>query len=87
MLNSKGTVYLDYRKDVMRLLEESDQKPDKGQDLREILYRDSLFVPRPLPSDGVEERGSRVEGRIKSVPRTYEMDKSPKWKAGDSSWE
>ncbi len=45
VLNSKGTVYLDYRKDVMRLLEESDQKPDKGQDLREILYRDSLFVP------------------------------------------
>lgn len=45
VLDSKGTVYVDYRKDVMRLLEESDSKPAKGQDLREILYKDSLFVP------------------------------------------
>lgn len=45
VLNSQGVVYVDYRMDVMRILEESGEKPAKEQDLREILYRDSLFVP------------------------------------------
>lgn len=45
VLNNEGVVYVDYRMDVMRTLEASDKKPAKGQDLREFLYRDSLFVP------------------------------------------
>lgn len=44
LVDGKGKIYLDYRVEVMQKLEKEGKQP-KEKDLRELLYRDSYFVP------------------------------------------
>lgn len=45
VMSSDGTVYVDYRTDLMRIIEDMDTKPESGTDIRALLTEDSLFVP------------------------------------------
>lgn len=45
VMGSDGTVYVDYRKDLMRILQESGEVPSETEDIRSLLTADSLFVP------------------------------------------
>lgn len=45
VMGSDGTVYVDYRTDLMRLFEDMDTEPPSDFDLRYLLTEDSLFVP------------------------------------------
>lgn len=45
VMGSDGTVYVDYRTDLMRLMEDMEIAPPSDVDLRYLLTEDSLFVP------------------------------------------
>ncbi|PTX59894.1 hypothetical protein C8P63_11038 [Melghirimyces profundicolus] len=49
LVDRKGVVHVDYRMDVVRMMEESGKEPGKGEDLRRLLVRDSLIVPAYSP--------------------------------------
>lgn len=45
VMGSDGTVYVDYRMDIERLIRETETDPPAGIDVRTLLTEDSLFVP------------------------------------------
>ncbi|MFC4078101.1 hypothetical protein [Salinithrix halophila] len=49
LIDNQGQLFVDYRVDVVQVLEEKKGEPDKDQDLRELLWKDSLFVPAYSP--------------------------------------
>lgn len=49
LIDKKGTLYVDYRMDLVQILEETKKKPEKNMDTRQLLYRDSLFAPAYSP--------------------------------------
>ncbi|OYD09725.1 hypothetical protein [Paludifilum halophilum] len=55
LVDEKGKVYLDYRKDVMQKLEQAEEKPPESKDLRRLLYKDSIFVPVFSPPIRLED--------------------------------
>jgi hypothetical protein len=56
LIDKDGLIYLDYRKDVTRLIQTTKQKPVTG-DLRQFIIKDSLFVPAFSPPMKVGENG------------------------------
>lgn len=49
LIDANGALFLDYRADVLRLMEEKKLKAEEQQDLREWLWQDSLLVPAYSP--------------------------------------
>jgi hypothetical protein len=49
IIDEKGRVYVDYRMDAMRMIQESKQKPSGKEDLRYWMSRHSYFVPAFSP--------------------------------------
>ncbi|SDW58641.1 hypothetical protein SAMN05444487_104192 [Marininema mesophilum] len=49
ILDKKGQLFIDYRSEVMQALENEKKKPSIHKDLRELLWKDSLFVPAYSP--------------------------------------
>lgn len=45
VMDADGTVFVDYRTDLMRILENKDSPPATDVDIRYLLTEDSLFVP------------------------------------------
>lgn len=45
IIDKKGELFLDYRLEVMQALEKEKKQPSSQVDLRELLWKDSLFVP------------------------------------------
>ncbi|WP_054949595.1 hypothetical protein [Numidum massiliense] len=45
LIDSSGTVYVDYRGDLTRLVQKLDTQPPAKKDIRYLLTNDSLFVP------------------------------------------
>lgn len=45
VITGDGEVYIDYQKDLYQILQKEQPKLEAGEDIREILYEDSLFVP------------------------------------------
>lgn len=57
LLDKKGTVYLDYRGDALRMMQEAKQKPAAGEDLRVFLAKNSRFVPAFSPKLYFKQQG------------------------------
>lgn len=55
VMNRQGKLYVDYRPEILRMMQEGKRKKDEAGDLREWLIRDSIFVPARSP-------GMRLEG-------------------------
>lgn len=55
LIDSDGTLHVDYRMDVVQILETLEKKPDSKADLRKVLYADSLFVPAYSPPMHLED--------------------------------
>ncbi|MDR6224512.1 hypothetical protein [Desmospora profundinema] len=49
LIDGDGVLFLDYRAEVVRVMEEQKDKLSDRQDLRELLWKDSLFVPAYSP--------------------------------------
>ncbi|PTM58671.1 hypothetical protein [Desmospora activa] len=49
LINADGELFLDYRAEVMQLLEKEDKDTEKKADLRERLWEDSVYVPAYSP--------------------------------------
>ncbi|WP_409251187.1 hypothetical protein V1502_13625 [Bacillus sp. SCS-153A] len=45
LINGSGEIFVDYRIDLNKLLQENDYEFEKGEDIRRILTKDSVFVP------------------------------------------
>ena len=70
VMDRQGRLYVDYRPEILRLLQEGKRKRDEAGDLREWLIRDSIFVPARSPGDATEGRRAgarRGGGRLKKV--------------------
>jgi hypothetical protein len=50
VMDRQGRLYVDYRPEILRLLQEGKRKRDEAGDLREWLIRDSIFVPARSPA-------------------------------------
>lgn len=45
VMDAKGTVYVDYRMELMRMIQEKGEPPSPTGDIRRLLVESSLFVP------------------------------------------
>jgi hypothetical protein len=57
LLDEKGMVYLDYRGDALRMIQEAALKPPAGEDLRVFLAKNSRFVPAFSPHLYLQQEG------------------------------
>lgn len=55
VMNRQGKLYVDYRPEILRMMQEGKRKNDKAEDLRQWLIRDSLFVPTRSPGIRLED--------------------------------
>lgn len=56
-VDGSGQLFVDYRKDVEQALENTDELPKKGQDIRYLLYNSSPFVPAYSQGYTIDEQG------------------------------
>jgi hypothetical protein len=49
VMNRQGKIYVDYRPEILRMMQGGKRKNDQSEDLREWLIRDSIFVPARSP--------------------------------------
>ncbi|MBM7584357.1 hypothetical protein JOC86_000894 [Bacillus pakistanensis] len=45
LISGDGNIYVDYRPDLFQKIKEENLKPEQGEDIRNILVKDSEFVP------------------------------------------
>lgn len=60
LINGSGEIFVDYRIDLNKLLQENDYEFEKGEDIRPILTKDSAFVPAYSPPYTVNEENEPV---------------------------
>jgi hypothetical protein len=60
LINGAGEIFVDYRNDLNRLLQENDYDFEKGDDIRPILTEDSPFVPAYSPPYTINEDNEPV---------------------------
>mgnify|MGYP005830748871 CR=1 FL=1 len=60
LINGSGEIFVDYRIDLNKLLQENDYEFEKGEDIRPILTKDSAFVPAYSPPFTVNEENEPV---------------------------
>jgi hypothetical protein len=54
VMNRQGKLFVDYRPEILRKMQEGKLKSDQKEDLRQWLIRDSLFVPTRSPAIRLE---------------------------------
>src|SRR5690606_20305838 len=55
VMDRQGKLYVDYRPEILRMMQEGKRKKDQAEDLRKWLLRDSLFVPARSPEIRLED--------------------------------
>ncbi|EDL62825.1 LptM family lipoprotein [Bacillus sp. SG-1] len=60
LINGSGEIFVDYRIDLNKLLQENEYEFEKGEDIRPILTKDSAFVPAYSPPYTVNEENEPV---------------------------